>query len=123
MGSRIYRLRASRTTSGDAAAQIDIRRNGIIKSVYWTILSQTSVAACCTLWEVSFNAASQFLANDAAAIISGMAVSSAAAAPISKAEAHMLNQVVRVADRVYLHALFIVGNETITGFASLIVEE
>jgi len=123
MASRIYRLRASRTTSGDAAAQIDIRRNGTIKSVSWSILTQTTVAACSSCWECSFNAASQVTANDATAIISNAAACNTIATPDDTNYSHMLNQVVRVADRVYLHVVFATGNETVTAWCSLVVEE
>jgi len=91
--------------------------------VFWSLLTQTTTAASSQCWECSFNAASQITANDAAAIISHAAHCNTITTPAFTNYSHMSNQVVRVADRVYLHVVFASGNETVTCWCSLVVEE
>lgn len=105
---RTYKLQATATATANAAAQIDIRRNGRILGVQIILsLSATPANNDNLLVEVSLYPTGQFTTNDAMGIIAMGTISSAILTSGSIQGANIykpsFGMDVRVGDRIYLH--------------------
>jgi len=127
MACKTYRLRGSITATTNAVSTFNATRNGVLKGVQWTLQQITSVAACSVSWEVTSNSTTQLLVNDPAGQIAtvGNSNPSTAAGGATDSENFFqpCNHPIKAGDRLYLHALYLTGNETTVVQLSLLIEE
>jgi len=123
MAARNYHLRASATATGSAAASVPILRAGTLKCFAFRLYNSTTAAACISLWELSLVPQFQSNTNDAPGIIGNAMVSSETGTLRTIHTADICNIRVNVGDRLYLHVVFVTGNETTIGIVNANVEE
>lgn len=123
MSARNYHLRASATVTSSAAASVQVIKPGAVKCVSLVLYNATTAAACIALWELSTVPTFQGNTNDAQGIISNGAISSETGILESLHLVDPCDFRVGVGDRLYLHVVFVTGNETQVGIANVAVSE
>jgi len=127
MACKTVRLRGSVTATTNAISNFLASRAGTIKGVQWTLQQITSVAAMAASWELSTNSTGQLLVNDPMGQIAtvGKANTSTAAGGAVDSENFFqpCNYPIKAGDRLYLHSLYLTGNETTIVQCSILIEE
>lgn len=109
----IYKLYGTGSASADAAAALDIRRDGKIERLWWQIYG-TSAATGTMLAELSFGSSSAFTANDTSQVISlaGASINAAGQQVTTQSPVEVGEVAIAQGERLFMHLQVVVGTFT-----------
>lgn len=110
MITKVRKLYASGTSTTNAAAQIDILRDGIIHGLLFSVRMATTTDGSSARWELSFASTSQLATNDTVGPIASVALTYeiATSGGMDLAKVVPITGLaipVRSGDRLYIHSL------------------